>query len=712
MRLFALFGATVAGAATTTRDPKIDPALWTLLQSNQPVDAMVELKQQPASFIESFEIVDPAEQVRKKLMAATSNAAATVKSLLAPSGRRLTESQCPGSAASSHLWIAGRMHVKGLTLCIAQELVADDSVLRLRKQEVEEIDTSAIAQASPVDTLPDLWAADMIHAPLVWDGGNTGEGIVIGSIDTGVRATHSLYASKIRPGYNWFDPINSTATPTDDIGHGTHITGILVGDDGVGIAPGAQWISCRGCGSDCTESALLSCMQFMLCPTDAQGNNADCSKKPHVINNSWGSGVSKSVYLAAFQAWEDAGILAVASNGNLGPSCSTVGSPADYPTALAVGMMTQDYVFNGRSSRGPTKNNTSIIKPDIAAPGFGIYSASYTGDNLYASLSGSSQAAPHVSGTAALMLAANPSLTPAQIRTAMTTHTETASIVLGFGGQNCGGVSDLSFPNNNYGSGLVNASFAVESVAVASSQAPTDSPTPVATEFITDAPTPAVTEAPTDAQTTPAPTEAPTTQAPTDAPTTEAPTTQAPTQAPTDAPTTQAPTTLAPTDAPTTQAPTTQAPTQAPTDAPTTQAPTTQTPTTQAPTDAPTTQAPTDAPTTQAPIPATTPLVTSSPSTSTVTTKSPTTTSTTDVPTTTATTQVPITTATTRTPMTTIKVPSTTAFTTTTKAPVPTSPANALCPDTCSGCYSTLFNTCFNAYKKVCGIFWSTWCGN
>ncbi|KAH9187246.1 hypothetical protein AeNC1_010778 [Aphanomyces euteiches] len=307
--------------------------------------------------------------------------------------------------------------------------------------------------------------------------------------------------------------------------------GILVGDLGVGIAPGAQWISRRGCGATCDESVLLSCMQFMLCPTDAQGNNADCSKKPHVINNSWGSSVTKTAYLSAFQAWEDAGILAVTSAGNAGPLCSSVGSPADYPTALDVGMMTQDFLLNSRTSRGPPKNDSNVIKPDISAPG----------------LSGTSQAAPHVAGTAALMLAANPSLTPAQIRTALKTHVETAWIILGVGGQNCGGVDDLTFPNNNFGAGLVNASFAVESVA-------TSSPLPAPT---TSSPTPATTQGPTDAPTTQVPFPTATTGSPSTAPvsTTKAPTTTSTTRVPTStATTTKTPTTTATTQKPNNQA--------------------------------------------------------------------------------------------------------------------------------------------------------------
>ncbi|CAK4622413.1 hypothetical protein LEN26_017274 [Aphanomyces euteiches] len=191
MRFLALLAAaTLASAATSPCNPKIDPTLWSLLESNQPVDAMIKLKEQSQPVVETSDVKDPAERIRNKLVAATSKSAAMVKSLLTPRSRRLDATQCPGSATSSYLWIAGRMHIKGLTLCMAQEIAASESVLRRRKEEVEEIDTTA--QASPVDTLPELWAANMIRAPAVWSSSNTGQGIVIGSIDTGVRATHSL----------------------------------------------------------------------------------------------------------------------------------------------------------------------------------------------------------------------------------------------------------------------------------------------------------------------------------------------------------------------------------------------------------------------------------------------------------------------------------------------------------------------------------------
>jgi len=63
----------------------------------------------------------------------------------------------------------------------------------------------------------------------------------------------------------------------------------MVGTGGIGVAPGAKWIACKGCaGSGCAESDLKACGQWVICPTNSQGNNPDCSKAPVVVNNSWG----------------------------------------------------------------------------------------------------------------------------------------------------------------------------------------------------------------------------------------------------------------------------------------------------------------------------------------------------------------------------------------------------------------------------------------
>ncbi|KAF0709468.1 Aste57867_5907 [Aphanomyces stellatus] len=494
-----LLVAAVAVAAGTSS--KIDADLYRLLLANEPVGAMLELRASPAlRMAESFEVYDDvAVQVRADLIEKTAAATHEVLSLLLPaadassSRRRLATSACPHATDDvllTHLWIVGRLYLSSLTLCVAEHLATLDAVTAIRLEEVESFNADAAAAAS-VDTLPPLWATDMMRAPAVWSTGNTGQGIVVGSIDSGVRGTHSLFAAKLRPDYNWFDPLNQTTTPYD------------------------PWIACRACAADtgCVESALLACMQFMLCPTTPAGDAPQCAKKPHVINNSWGSPLHKTTYLDAFAAWEAANITAVVSAGNAGPKCASVGSPADYPTALAVGIMTKNWFLNGRSSRGPTQLDARVVKPDVSAPGYDIFSAANDGDAKYQSLSGTSQAAPHATGLAALILAGNPKTitSPAHVRAAITSFTETKAIDV-VAGPNCGGVNDLTFPNNNYGYGFINASLAVAKAGQA---------TPAPTLTPTDAPTPASTPAPTPVS-TPTPTQAPTpapTQAPTPAPT-------------------------------------------------------------------------------------------------------------------------------------------------------------------------------------------------
>src|SRR5690606_12195603 len=81
--------------------------------------------------------------------------------------------------------------------------------------------------------------------------------------------------------------------PCDRDGHGTHVTGTVLGDDGaanqIGVAPAAQWIAAVGCESrSCSTSALLSSGEFMLAPTDLAGENPRPELRPHVVNNSWG----------------------------------------------------------------------------------------------------------------------------------------------------------------------------------------------------------------------------------------------------------------------------------------------------------------------------------------------------------------------------------------------------------------------------------------
>jgi hypothetical protein len=268
------------------------------------------------------------------------------------------------------------------------------------------------------------WNVSMIGADRVWeDFGVRGEGIVIGQTDSGADADHPALRETYRGStsgddYNWLDPWNGRPTPYDDGGHGTHTLGTIVGQNGIGIAPGATWFACANLNRNLANPALyLDCMQFMLAPFPQGGDpfgDGDPTLAADVLNNSWGcpalEGCDPNALLAAANHLRDAGIFVVVSTGNDGPECSTVDAPLSlYDSVFSVGAVDRFGDMAEFSSRGPvTADDSGRIKPDIVAPGVAVVSSLPGG--FYGANSGTSMAGPHVAGAVALLWSANPTL--------------------------------------------------------------------------------------------------------------------------------------------------------------------------------------------------------------------------------------------------------------------------------------------------------------
>ncbi|CAG7718557.1 unnamed protein product [Allacma fusca] len=226
-----------------------------------------------------------------------------------------------------------------------------------------------------------LVAETFIPLEPIEGNGNRGEGIVVANIDTGVRYTHVALKSNFRGtiqgnnNYAWYAPTGKAAIPSDSQGHGTHTMGTIAGTaNGIGVAPGATWIACKGCaGSSCSNFDLTECGNWVACPTTTSGASPDCGKAPHIVSNSWGGGQGDSWYDNNIAAWRRINIVPLFSAGNSGPNCRTANSPSDRPGAIAVGSTTNGDVVSSFSSVGPTVDGR--MKPDIAAPGSSIVSA-------------------------------------------------------------------------------------------------------------------------------------------------------------------------------------------------------------------------------------------------------------------------------------------------------------------------------------------------
>jgi len=294
------------------------------------------------------------------------------------------------------------------------------------------------------ETLP--WGIEKIRAPQVHESDNKGTGVNVAIIDTGIYHTHPDLIDNYKGGYDF---VNNDDDPMDDNGHGTHCAGIIAAIDNeigvIGVAPEANLYALKildstGSGS---SSDLIAAIEWAI---DTH-KDTDQSNNIQIISMSLGSNLGDlSLQGECSKAYYDYGILLVAAAGNDGKA-SGVGDTVDYPAAyssvIAVAATDSTDKRASFSSTGPAV--------ELAAPGVNIFST-YLGG--YASASGTSMACPHVAGTAALVLYANPSFTNDDIReklkqTATDLGTSGWDTLYGFGRVNAEAAAIVSAPDEN-----------------------------------------------------------------------------------------------------------------------------------------------------------------------------------------------------------------------------------------------------------------------
>jgi subtilisin family serine protease/N-acetylneuraminic acid mutarotase len=443
-------GADLGGSAAA-RD-KIQPKLVNSFDADPTRDFWIRMSES-ADLSRASDIADwnaRGKYVYKQLTATADKSQASV--------RRLLDAR---EVSYETYWISNAILVKGGTMSLALDLAALPAVEAVRAPSKYEL-------IKPVKRVPDKnapnvveWGIANVNADDVWaQFGVTGEGITVASIDTGTQFDHPALVEQYRGNngdgtfthdYNWFDAAgNCSGEPCDFEGHGTHTMGTMVGDDGagnqIGVAPGANWIEANGCCP--SDQALIDSGEWFLAPTDLEGNNPDPTMRPHIINNSWGSQIpSNDPFMEDITlAWAAAGMFGVWSNGNIGPSCETSGSPGSLVSNYSVGAADINNNIAGFSSRGPGENDE--IKPNITAPGVNVRS-SLPGDS-YGAFNGTSMAAPHVAGAVALLWSAAPAMV-GDIDGTRALLDETA---LDHEDLTCGGTAD---DNNVYGEGHLDA---------------------------------------------------------------------------------------------------------------------------------------------------------------------------------------------------------------------------------------------------------------
>ncbi len=300
------------------------------------------------------------------------------------------------------------------------------------RSDVEKVDFDAAVAAPAGISSPSAtpeWNIEMIRAPEFWALGHDGDGVVVASLDTGVDYFHPDIGPQWRGGSNsWYDPNGEHAVPYDHSGHGTRVMGLIVGGDAggtvIGAAPGAQWIAAK-IFDDRGRSRLSRIHMAFQWVLDPDGD-PDLDDAPDIVNNSWY--LQNTVDRCNTEFSQDiavlrtAGIAVVFSAGNTGPYAASSVSPSNNDGGVAVGAVDAFQYVAGFSGRGPSACSGDIY-PALAAPGVGVLTADRTLGGVfpdsYISVSGTSFAAPHVSGAMALLLSALPGRTLSELELAL-----------------------------------------------------------------------------------------------------------------------------------------------------------------------------------------------------------------------------------------------------------------------------------------------------
>ncbi|MFI0452229.1 S8 family serine peptidase [Actinomadura sp. 6N118] len=259
-----------------------------------------------------------------------------------------------------------------------------------------------------------------IGAPAAWQAGSTGKGVTVGVLDTGIDAGHPDLADAVAASKDF---TGNTKGVQDGNGHGTHVASIITGD-GVadrrfrGVAPDAKLAVGKVLGDDGSGSMsqVIAGMEWAA------------GQRLRVVNLSLGASLPSDgtdpVSTAVNTLTERTGTLFVVASGNAGADGS-VGVPGVADAALTVGAVDGDDNRAPFSSSGPRRGD-GAVKPDITAPGVEIAAARAQGTELgepvgdhYVRASGTSMAAPHVAGAAALLAQAYPAWAPARLKAAL-----------------------------------------------------------------------------------------------------------------------------------------------------------------------------------------------------------------------------------------------------------------------------------------------------
>lgn len=222
----AILVLIVAGIEGT----KIDPSLKHALQSKGSANVFVSFTEGTANVLNSFNRLNfntRADRLTSLKHSLEKHANAVQAQVI-----HTLKSKFP-IVKFQTFWISNQIYIRGASLDLVLSVAKLPSVASIAEETETEIMMPVIESVDASGRGPNAeeWGVSLIQAPEAWglDGGNNGENVLIATIDTGVRVTHEALKDNFVGDFGWFDPYEFTASPNDQNGHGTHVTGTIAG---------------------------------------------------------------------------------------------------------------------------------------------------------------------------------------------------------------------------------------------------------------------------------------------------------------------------------------------------------------------------------------------------------------------------------------------------------------------------------------------------